>query len=91
MQFIRLLRHKEQALALNILGKYGLEAEGFALLTLHRPSNVDVPEVAVPSTSAAWKRRLPMSSDRAFQNSNLFFHSELTGRENAFSPCRTSK
>jgi len=40
-----LLRHKERALALNVLGRYGLEPQGFALLTLHRPSNVDVPEV----------------------------------------------
>ena len=55
-----LLRHKERALALDDLGKYGLEsgrghshrfkgqAQGhclYALLTLHRPSNVDVPEV----------------------------------------------
>ena len=40
-----LLRHKERALALDVLGRYGLEPEGFALLTLHRPSNVDVPEV----------------------------------------------
>jgi UDP-N-acetylglucosamine 2-epimerase (non-hydrolysing) len=40
-----LLRHKERALALDVLGKYGLEPGGFALLTLHRPSNVDAPEV----------------------------------------------
>ena len=40
-----LLRHKERALALDVLGKYGLGPDGFALLTLHRPSNVDVPEV----------------------------------------------
>lgn len=40
-----LLRHKERALALDVLGEYGLEPQGFALLTLHRPSNVDVPEV----------------------------------------------
>lgn len=35
-----LLRHKERALALNALGKYRLEPQSFALLTLHRPSNV---------------------------------------------------
>ena len=40
-----LLRHKERALALDALGRYELEHRGFALLTLHRPSNVDVPEV----------------------------------------------
>jgi UDP-N-acetylglucosamine 2-epimerase (non-hydrolysing) len=40
-----LLRHKERALALDVLERYGLEPQGFALLTLHRPSNVDMPEV----------------------------------------------
>ena len=46
-----LLRHKERALALDVLGRYGLEPgrrqrrRPYALLTLHRPSNVDVPEV----------------------------------------------
>ena len=40
-----LLRHKERALALEVLGEYGLQPQGYALLTLHRPSNVDVPEV----------------------------------------------
>jgi UDP-N-acetylglucosamine 2-epimerase (non-hydrolysing) len=40
-----LLRHKKRALALNVLEKYGLKPQSFALLTLHRPSNVDVPEV----------------------------------------------
>ncbi len=28
MSFIRLLRHKERALALNVLGKYGLAEQG---------------------------------------------------------------
>jgi len=40
-----LLCHKERALGLDVLGRYGLEPRGFALLTLHRPSNADVPEV----------------------------------------------
>jgi UDP-N-acetylglucosamine 2-epimerase (non-hydrolysing) len=40
-----LLRHKERALALSVLGEYGLERDGYALLTLHRPSNVDEPQV----------------------------------------------
>jgi UDP-N-acetylglucosamine 2-epimerase (non-hydrolysing) len=40
-----LLRHKDRALALDVLEEYGVESGGFALLTLHRPSNVDVPEV----------------------------------------------
>ncbi len=39
-----LLRHKEQALVLNTLKEYQLEASGYALLTLHRPPNVDTPE-----------------------------------------------
>ena len=48
---IRLLRHKERALTLDVVGRYGLEPgrghsrRPYALLTLHRPSNVDVPEV----------------------------------------------
>ena len=40
-----LLKHREQALGLDILDNYGLDAQGYALLTLHRPSNVDNPEV----------------------------------------------
>jgi len=40
-----LLKHKERALALDVLGPLGLVPGGYALLTLHRPSNVDVPEV----------------------------------------------
>jgi UDP-N-acetylglucosamine 2-epimerase (non-hydrolysing) len=40
-----LLRHKERALALDVLEKHDVEPGGFALLTLHRPSNADVPEV----------------------------------------------
>jgi UDP-N-acetylglucosamine 2-epimerase (non-hydrolysing) len=40
-----LLRHKQRALALDIPARYGLSPQGFALLTLHRPSNVDVREV----------------------------------------------
>jgi len=47
-----LLRHKERALALDVLEKYQLEPQGFALLTLHRPSNADVPEVPVRSGAA---------------------------------------
>jgi UDP-N-acetylglucosamine 2-epimerase (non-hydrolysing) len=40
-----LLRHKERALSRGVLEEYGVEPQGYALLTLHRPSNVDVPEV----------------------------------------------
>jgi UDP-N-acetylglucosamine 2-epimerase (non-hydrolysing) len=36
-----LLRHRERALPLDVLGAFGLEPGRFALLTLHRPGNVD--------------------------------------------------
>jgi UDP-N-acetylglucosamine 2-epimerase (non-hydrolysing) len=57
-----LLRHKERALTLDVLGKYGLEPQGFALLTLHRPSNVDVPEVlaGILDALAEIRVRLPI-------------------------------
>ena len=63
-----LLRHKERALALNVLDKYGLEpGRGqsccpYALLTLHRPSNVDVPEVlaGILGALAELQARLPI-------------------------------
>jgi UDP-N-acetylglucosamine 2-epimerase (non-hydrolysing) len=40
-----LLGHCERAEALGMPARYGVPANGYALLTLHRPSNVDVPEV----------------------------------------------
>lgn len=40
-----LMRHRAHAEALHSPSKFGLEPQGYALLTLHRPSNVDVPEV----------------------------------------------
>jgi UDP-N-acetylglucosamine 2-epimerase (non-hydrolysing) len=57
-----LLRHKERALALDIVGRYGLEPQGFALLTLHRPSNVDVPEALkdILDALAEIQARLPI-------------------------------
>jgi len=72
-----LLRHKERALALDVLGRYGLEPgrgrgrrpKGqaqrhcpYALLTLHRPSNVDVPEVpaGILDALAEIQARLPI-------------------------------
>jgi UDP-N-acetylglucosamine 2-epimerase (non-hydrolysing) len=57
-----LLRHKERALALDVLERYGLDSQGFALLTLHRPSNVDVPEVLtkILDALAEIQSRLPI-------------------------------
>ena len=40
-----LLRHRERALAMDTVGRYGLQPAKYALLTLHRPSNVDEPAV----------------------------------------------
>jgi len=40
-----LLRHRERAMALNTPARFGLQVGEYALLTLHRPSNVDVREV----------------------------------------------
>ncbi len=40
-----LLKHKEQASALEVPGQYGLEPGQYAVVTLHRPSNVDEPTV----------------------------------------------
>ncbi len=39
-----LLAHRERALELDTLERLGLERQGYAVLTLHRPSNVDSPE-----------------------------------------------
>jgi UDP-N-acetylglucosamine 2-epimerase (non-hydrolysing) len=40
-----LLKHRARAMALDVLGPLGTAPGTYALLTLHRPSNVDVPEV----------------------------------------------
>lgn len=39
-----LLRFRERARRSDVLGRLGLEAQRYALVTLHRPSNVDQPE-----------------------------------------------
>ncbi len=36
-----LLKHKEKAMASNILSKFNITPKGYALATLHRPGNVD--------------------------------------------------
>jgi UDP-N-acetylglucosamine 2-epimerase (non-hydrolysing) len=40
-----LLQHRSRAERLNVPARFGLQEGGYALLTLHRPSNVDNPEV----------------------------------------------
>jgi UDP-N-acetylglucosamine 2-epimerase (non-hydrolysing) len=40
-----LLRHREKAREIGLVEKLGLKPQGFATLTLHRPSNVDDPVV----------------------------------------------
>jgi len=40
-----LLRHREKAAKLDVMSKLGVQRENFALVTLHRPSNVDDPAV----------------------------------------------
>ena len=40
-----LLRHRERAMALNTPARFELQVGEYALLTMHRPSNVDVQEV----------------------------------------------
>src|SRR5207249_4715303 len=57
-----LLKHKEQAQKLNISQKLGLTPRGYALLTLHRPSNVDDPQTLVNILGAVWEvgKRLPI-------------------------------
>lgn len=57
-----LLWHKKRALALDVLREYELEPQGFALLTLHRPSNVDAPEalMGILDALAEIQTRLPI-------------------------------
>jgi UDP-N-acetylglucosamine 2-epimerase (non-hydrolysing) len=47
-----LLRHRSQAASSDVLNRLGLPARGYALLTLHRPSNVDDREVLAGIVSA---------------------------------------
>ncbi len=43
-----LLRHRERARALAVPERLGVDAGRFALVTLHRPGNVDTPETLAP-------------------------------------------
>jgi UDP-N-acetylglucosamine 2-epimerase (non-hydrolysing) len=40
-----LLKHKDRAMALDVLARFEVEPKNFALMTLHRPANVDKPDV----------------------------------------------
>src|SRR5207249_6429398 len=57
-----LLKHRERAQKLNVSQKLGLAPRAYALLTLHRPSNVDDPETLANILDTMWEigRRLPI-------------------------------
>ena len=57
-----LLKHREMAAELDLMDRYQLTAGAYAMLTLHRPSNVDEPEVLerVLQTLQKISRSLPI-------------------------------
>lgn len=57
-----LLQHRERALALPVLADFGLSRGGYAVVTLHRPSNVDTPAAlrAVMEVLGHAQQRLPV-------------------------------
>jgi len=57
-----LLSHRQRAEAFGMPARYGVSINGYALMTLHRPSNVDVPEVlsGILDALASLQRRLPV-------------------------------
>jgi UDP-N-acetylglucosamine 2-epimerase (non-hydrolysing) len=57
-----LLRHREQVRRSGILGRLGLAPHGYALMTLHRPSNVDDPAAlrGICSALEVIQTRLPI-------------------------------
>jgi UDP-N-acetylglucosamine 2-epimerase (non-hydrolysing) len=57
-----LLRQQERAKALDMPSRYGVPPNGYALLTLHRPSNVDLPEIfkGILDTIDFLQARLPV-------------------------------
>jgi UDP-N-acetylglucosamine 2-epimerase (non-hydrolysing) len=54
-----LVKHREAAAALGVPARHGLEPDGYALATLHRPSNVDD-----PASLEAMVRVLEATADR---------------------------
>src|SRR5437660_1814288 len=50
-----LLKHRERAQKLNFAKTLGLPLRGYALLTLHRPSNVDDPETLTSILDTVWE------------------------------------
>jgi UDP-N-acetylglucosamine 2-epimerase (non-hydrolysing) len=57
-----LLKHKDRAMALDVLEHFEVDAKNYALLTLHRPANVDKPDVlaALFAGLAEIQRRIPI-------------------------------
>jgi UDP-N-acetylglucosamine 2-epimerase (non-hydrolysing) len=57
-----LLKHKDRAMALDVLEHFEVDAKNYALLTLHRPANVDKPDVlaALFDGLAEIQRRIPI-------------------------------
>ena len=50
-----LLKHRERARAQGFRAKLGLASEAYGLLTLHRPTNVDIPETLAEILDAVWE------------------------------------
>jgi UDP-N-acetylglucosamine 2-epimerase (non-hydrolysing) len=57
-----LLRHRQLAEALEMPTQYGVSPHSYAILTLHRPSNVDIPAIlsAILDATSALSTRLPV-------------------------------
>ena len=57
-----LLRHRQRAAESDVLARFDLSSQSYALMTLHRPSNVDDPETlrGILSAIEALQRRLPV-------------------------------
>ena len=57
-----LLKHKDRAMALDVIEYFDVEPKNFALLTLHRPANVDKPDVlaGILAGLAEIRQRIPI-------------------------------